>query len=126
MRRAIIGIAILALAGCGGGGGDSTGPSARETVNAYLAALSARDAARLCGLYSSDYRDLVERESGRDCARNAVPASSGGNRITAVREDGDEAEATVTCEDSMASDCALHLVREDGRWRIDGSLSPND
>jgi hypothetical protein len=126
MRRAVLGIAIAlsALAGCGGG--DATGPSARETVNAYLAALSARDAARLCGLYSSDYRDLVERESGRACARNAVPAPSGRSRLTALREDGDEANATVTCEDSTASDCTLHLVREDGRWRIDGSLSPND
>jgi hypothetical protein len=126
LRRAVLSVAILVLPLAGCGGSESSGPSARETVNAYLAALSARDAARLCGMYSIDYRDVVERESGRVSARNAVPAPSGRSRLTALREDGDEAEATVTCEDSTASDCTLHLVREDGRWRIDGSLSPND
>ncbi|MBA2504412.1 MAG: hypothetical protein H0V29_00540 [Thermoleophilaceae bacterium] len=41
-----------------------------------------------------------------------------------VAEDGDE--ATIDCEDTTASDCSLSLKRDGGRWKIDGSLSPND
>jgi hypothetical protein len=43
-----------------------------------------------------------------------------------VQVNGFRGVATVTCPDPTAADCSLPLVNQDGEWRIDGGLSPND
>jgi hypothetical protein len=88
----------------------------------------------MCELYSDDYRTLGARdpdnEEGLSCEALAEAyARRYGrerHRVLRVEERGDVAVATLSCEDSTASDCSLPLVKEDGEWKIDGSLSPND
>ena len=137
MPKHCIGVSLVALAlgGCGdsdngGGGGDS----ARAVVQSYLEAQSIGDGKRICALYSSNYRGVIENdpdnESGESCEQQAKAAAAQSTgtaaEIDSVEKSGDRAVATVSCEDPTASDCSLPLVREDGQWRVDGGLSPND
>jgi ketosteroid isomerase-like protein len=116
-------LALVALAGCGGEQG--TEGQARTAVNRYLAALAAKDGKRVCATYSEDYRGLVERESGKPCAQAGL-GSPGRFAFKGVMVDGNDATATISCDDPTAGDCSLKLVFEHGDWKIDGSPSPND
>jgi hypothetical protein len=124
VRRAFIVIAVLAFAGCGQ---DEPEVGVGGTVRAYLQALKARDGERICTLYSKDYAGLIERESKGSCAeQEARRASDPTLRFRGEKRDGDHATATLDCEDSTASDCSLPLKIEGGKWKVDGSPSPND
>lgn len=101
----------------------------------YLAAERAADGKRLCSLYSDRFREQSESDPDNEehlsCERLATLYArryrGEGHRLRGdVRIDGFRAVATVTCEDPTAADCSLPLVNQDGEWRIDGGLSPND
>jgi hypothetical protein len=124
--------AIGLLAGCGRG---PAPPSPEAVVRDYLAAERAADGKRLCALYSDRFREQTESDPDNErhltCARvarlYALRYRGEGHRLRGdVRVDGFRAVATVTCEDPTAADCSLPLVNQDGEWRIDGGLSPND
>jgi hypothetical protein len=124
VRRVLIGVAALAFVGCGQ---DEPSVGVADTVRSYLRALTARDGDAICALYTKDYAGLIERESGVACAtqegrRRPDPSL----RYLDFARDGDHAVARVDCEDSTAPDCSLPLKIEDGKWKVDGSPSPND
>jgi hypothetical protein len=120
-----------AIAGCDNGGESS---SPRATVDAYLSAERAGDGHRMCALYSDHYPELVANDPDNQprlpCAelagRAARQTRGERNRVLAIDVTGDRAVTRVSCQDSTASDCSLPLVKDGGRWRVDGSLSPND
>jgi hypothetical protein len=125
-------LASLAVAACGGSVARDESPEA--VVREFLAAKRAADGARMCALYGTTYRDEIERDPDNErhlsCEGLAVAYARAyrdeDNTLTRVEVSGDQAVATVSCEDPSASDCSLPLIEEDGRWRIAGSLSPND
>ena len=124
--------AALVLAGCGGDDAGGSDRSPEEATRAYLDAKRAGDEKRVCELYSDEYKELIANDpdnpDGRSCEE--TEASAGPDdydyEIQTVETSGDHGIATVTCDDPTAFDCSLPLAREDGEWRIDGSLSPND
>ena len=130
----LVGLSLAAGCGDDDSGGDSGSKTPRAAVEAYFAAVATADGKRICATYSTKYRDLSENdpdnESGASCEQQAEAyakqARDEPSRLLSVEESGNRAVATVSCEDSTASDCSLPLVREDGGWRIDGSPSPND
>ena len=137
-RAVALAVASLAIAGCGNNA-DPERSSRRATppdqvVQQFLAAKRAADGNRMCALYSATYREELrddpDNERHLSCERlsesYARAFRDDDNRLRRVEISGDAAIATVSCEDPSASDCSLPLVREDGRWRIAGSLSPND
>ncbi|HKP88541.1 MAG TPA: hypothetical protein VJT75_01075 [Thermoleophilaceae bacterium] len=123
-----------AVAACGGSGGGEPERPPEAVVQDFLRAKRAADGARMCALYSSDYREGIEQDPDNErhlsCERLAESYARAfrddDNRLSGVDVTGDEAVATVSCEDSTAPDCSLPLVREDGRWAVAGGLSPND
>ena len=124
--------AACVLAGCGQGAAPR---SPEAVVHDYLAAERAADGKRICELYSDRFREQSERDPDNDrhlsCARLAtLYARRYGRERHELRGDveidGFRAVARITCEDPTAADCSLPLVNQDGEWRIDGGLSPND
>ena len=124
-------VAAVVLAGCGK---DPASRAPAAVVRDYLAAERAADGKRICTLYSDRYRDAAvndpDNEPRRSCAQLAALYArryrDEGHRLKSVTVDGFRAVATVTCADPTTADCSLPLVSQDGVWRIDGSLSPND
>ena len=128
-------MACLALAGCGGSAERDRPPEPPgAVVREFLAAKRAVDGKRMCALYSAAYREQLRQDPDNEprlsCERLAVSYARAyreeDNGLRRVEVAGDSAVATVSCEDPSASDCSLALVKEDGRWRIAGGLSPND
>ena len=140
---AVVAVVAISLAACGdedgggggGGGGGSAPGTPEETAAAYIEADRERDAKRICDLYSEAYLEAlaedpdvggdgsceeVERSYRRDEAEEE-------HEVLDVEEiGGGKAIATVSCEDSTAPDCSLPLVEEDGGWKVDSGLHPND
>jgi len=132
LAGAAVALALVA-GGCGDGDGegeaDSSRDSARAVAEEYVGALNANDTKRVCELYSEGYLDTIENdpdnEAGGSCATQTV-GSSDDYEVLAVEGSGSKALATISCDDSTASDCSLPLVREEDGWKVDGSPSPND
>ena len=114
---------LAAPAGCGGGG--EPGPEA--TVEAFVGALRDGDADAACG--HLDARTLHDLEVSGSCEEVLgkgfrlfaeegveIPDYEIGN----VTVDGDEAEATLSSE---ATEHDVHLLREDGSWKLDGATA---
>jgi hypothetical protein len=133
VRRLALIVAALALASCGDNGdsGDTNGPGTpNEAAEAYIAAQKEGDTARECDLYSDAYLEVIETEGG-SCeeapTRDADEWREEDRKLVDVEEVGDgRAIATVSCEDSTAPDCSLPLIEEDGGWKVDSGLHPND
>jgi hypothetical protein len=119
------------LAGCGDGDGGPAAPSSpEEAVAAYVQAQRAGDGDRICELYSEAYLDVIEGEGG-SCEDQAGELSDEWREerrdlLDVEDAGGGRAIATITCEDPTASDCSLPLVEEDGGWKVDSGLHPND
>jgi hypothetical protein len=131
LRRYAVVLLALAPAGCGP---EHASRSPEVVVREYLSAERAADGRRICALYSDRYREESEsdpdNERHRSCARLATLYArryrGEGHELKSVQVNGFRANARVTCPDPTASDCSLPLVSQDGEWRIDGGLSPND
>jgi hypothetical protein len=126
---AVAALLALSVPACGGGDGGGSAPnSPAEAVAAYIEAHRTGDGERICDLYSEAYLDVIEEEGG-SCEDQAAELSDewrNEERELKVEEGGGRAVATISCEDPTASDCSLPLVEEDGGWKIDSSLHPND
>jgi ketosteroid isomerase-like protein len=124
MLRALTALiaATLLLAGCGGGGDDGStagGQSARDAAQGYVDAFNARDAAKVCALYSDQ---LTKGLSESDC-EDYVPKQASGtaSKITLgdVQESGDHAVATIQgSEGDRAAHLEVTLERQNGQWKI--------
>jgi hypothetical protein len=120
-----------ALGACGDGDGGADAPNTpSEAVAAYIQAQRAGDGERICQLYSEAYLDLIDREGGScedEAAALSVRWREEKRELLDIEEAGaGRAIATISCEDSTAPDCSLPLVEEDGGWKVDSGLHPND
>jgi hypothetical protein len=125
MRRVLVLLAILALAGCGAtasSAGDFEGEEARvaETVEDVQAAGAADETQRLCDELFA--RALVERfqsAGGGDCRQEVGTALEDTDAFELTVQDvtiqGTTARARVESEERVRT---LTLVREGGRWRV--------
>lgn len=127
---AIIALAVVALAGCGGGSTTSRDESrVRSTVERWIEAVTDHDDRAACAELSTALRARIERHllgegvagSCRTWAAKYVsprhPASHRNAQITGVQIHG--TRATVTLDAPGVPDGAATLVKENGRWRID-------
>jgi hypothetical protein len=137
MRRAGIGVAVLAmlcagvagavmLGGCGdddGGDGDQA-LTAEGTARAYVQAQNAGDFARVCALLGDP---LHQQLGGANCVSFLREQTSGAPRHTytlkTVGASGDEGTAYITTigESGKPVKLSLFLARRDGEWKIVGS-----
>jgi hypothetical protein len=109
--------------------------SPEGTIQRYLDAWEADDMAAAHGYFSTDVMgrmDLAAFERARDEWEEYAPSSTDERvLLSSSRIDGDTAVVTVTIEQfsgdglgasSYRYDSDIHLVREDGAWRIDEPL----
>ena len=108
MRRAVLGLAVLALAGCGQGDEDRI----REIVDEV-----GENAAKGCE-HASDrlLEGLGGRKACKRSARSGVDASDPDVKVIAVKVDGETARARIR---GRAGDQTVVFVREDDDWKID-------
>ena len=140
--------ALAALSGCGGDGGSSR-PDDETAVRKVLAdaldALFEGDGRRACSLYTSSYRRQLLKENQADKSDVALRGASCEEqvknfepilkrfvpnrdvKVIRVRTRGDTATAVTEYNTTRGkSRVKEFLVRQDGRWRIDGDEEPGE
>jgi ABC-type glycerol-3-phosphate transport system substrate-binding protein len=118
VRRVLVALAALALAGCGAENADDA--AVRQVVTDYLAAFAGGDGAKACALMLPE----VQRSLG-DCPAKLNDAfkrltkdelmESQALQVDTVTAAGDNARARLTPGDSQVA-----LRKVGGRWRIAG------
>jgi hypothetical protein len=116
-RRALIPIALVVLAGCGG----DDEKDVRSAVDRYVETVHAKDANALCRDHVSQELKRRFKAIGETC-ESAIDADKAADyRFTTERvwRNGDHAMAigSSTLEGRREAD-RMALVREDGRWRL--------
>jgi hypothetical protein len=123
-KRALIALACataLAVAGCGGSGGNDQG-SASGAAQAYVDASNHQDFNRICAVLSDSYKQQLHITS--NCPGFLKELASGGGRpslkLLGVHESGDKATADLelTGESGAPVPVQATLERQNGVWRI--------
>ena len=129
MRRVSIAgaLVVIALAGCGGGGGKPQ--DAREAAQTYVDARNQGDAARVCELYSQQLISQLRTPNCVAFVREQTSATATDLTLVRVSEHGDHATATIQARvgGSVANAIApirLTMTRESGEWKISGLGGP--
>jgi len=128
-RLALILAALAALAVASGCGSDDGGEEAevRAALETYLAAIREGDAKAVCdGLSEAQVKELDRAGSCRKIFSEglALIEEQGVEmpeyEIADISADGDSAQATVT---AAATDLQLPLERENGEWKLSGTMT---
>jgi Domain of unknown function (DUF4878) len=129
-RRAALGAvlaAALALAACGGGGGDEG--KVKETVNGFYDALGSKDARGVCDSLAVKQRRSVASSAGAKGRSQSCEKVMGtalafvGDRLKQAKDvkvadvstEGDKATATVELKGKKDK---LGLIKEGGDWKV--------
>jgi hypothetical protein len=102
-----LGLLAATCAACGGSG-DDTG--VRRVVQAFFAAVHARDGSRACGMLAPQAAQSLS-SGGGDCAGQITRLGLGGGRITGLQVWGDRAQAVLTGD-------TVFLTRFPGSWKV--------
>ena len=117
---------LLALAGCGGGGGDDP-DEVRQTVRDFVEATNQRDGETLCGeLLTQDYLEkstlATGDQAGEACREQLDRTVDLRLKLISVGKtevDGDEATVRVVIDtDGVQAPRLFRLEREDDRWKL--------
>jgi hypothetical protein len=117
---------LLAIAGCGGGGGDDP-DEVRQTVRDFVEATNQRDGETLCGeLLTQDYLEkstlATGDQAGEACREQLDRTVDLRLKLISVGKtevDGDEATVRVVIDtDGVQAPRLFRLEREDGRWKL--------
>jgi hypothetical protein len=117
---------LLALAGCGGGGGDDP-DEVRQTVRDFVEATNQRDGETLCGeLLTQEYLEkstLATGDQAGEACREQLDKTVGLQlkliSIGKTEVDGDEATVRVVIDtDGVQAPRLFRLEREDDRWKL--------
>jgi hypothetical protein len=118
-------LALLALAGCGGG--DDDPDEVRQTVRDFVQATNERDGDMLCGeLLTQEYLEkstLAEGDRADEACRQQLEVTSGLRlklvSVGEARVDGDDATVRAVLDnDGVRAPRLFRLEREDGRWKL--------
>lgn len=120
---AVVGLATLGLAACGG---EEEGPD--DVTRQFLSALAEGDGEAACSYASAEAIEAVEAEEGATCEDAVVEASGevtdeGREQLDdATYEVSDETEdsASVTAIRPDGEEETFELVKEDDEWKIAG------
>jgi hypothetical protein len=120
---------LLALAGCGGGGGDAD--EARQTLRDFVEATNERDGETLCGeLLTQEYMEKSTGATGDgagEACRQQLELTTGLRiqllSIGRTEVDGERATVrAVLSSDGVSAPRLFRFEWEDGRWKLaDGS-----
>lgn len=117
---------LLALAGCGGGGGDDP-DEVRQTVRDFVEATNQRDGETLCGeLLTQEYLEkstlATGDQAGEACREQLDRTVDLRLKLISVGKtevDGDEATVRVVIDtDGVQAPRLFRLEREDDRWKL--------
>lgn len=117
---------LLALAGCGGGGGDDP-DEVRQTVRDFVEATNQRDGETLCGeLLTQEYLEkstLATGDQAGEACREQLDKTVGLQlkliSVGKTEVDGDEATVRVVIDtDGVQAPRLFRLEREDDRWKL--------
>ncbi len=117
---------LLALAGCGGGGGDDP-DEVRQTVRDFVEATNQRDGETLCGeLLTQEYLEkstlATGDQAGEACRQQLDRTVDLRLKLISVGKtevDGDEATVRVVIDtDGVQAPRLFRLEREDDRWKL--------
>jgi hypothetical protein len=117
---------LLALAGCGGGGGDDP-DEVRQTVRDFVEATNQRDGETLCGeLLTQEYLEkstlATGDQAGEACREQLDRTVDLRLKLISVGKtevDGDEATVRVVIDtDGIQAPRLFRLEREDDRWKL--------
>jgi predicted lipid-binding transport protein (Tim44 family) len=127
-RLALVLLAVVTLAACGG---EDKG-DAEQTVRDFVNATNERDAEKLCDdLVTQEFLEQLTGATG-DKARDACKQQLGSQQaididlegIKKTEIDGDKATVTATLvAQGQTQDRILRLEKEDGDWRLAGGTS---
>ena len=135
-RRQAAGLLVagaLAVAGCGGGGGQSSRDESqiRSTLQSYYQAFANGDAAKACSELASQTRTQFEQASGGTSCPKALARATQrpevkkvldrlkSAKVGQVQVSGDVATASVQ---ALGRTTTVPLVKENGAWRIRSPL----
>jgi hypothetical protein len=112
MRRLpLLGLAALALAGCGGGAGARD--DVRAVAESFQSAIRTDDGAAACGLLSAALAQEIESQEGEPC-RDAIGALDlGGDRVASTDAYQTSGIATLT------AGSVHYLGQTPAGWRLD-------
>jgi hypothetical protein len=117
---------LLALAGCGGGGGDDP-DEVRQTVRDFVEATNQRDGETLCGeLLTQEYLEkstLATGDQAGEACREQLDKTVGLQlkliSVGKTEVDGDAATVRVVIDtDGVQAPRLFRLEREDDRWKL--------
>jgi hypothetical protein len=117
---------LLALAGCGAGGGDDP-DEVRQTVRDFVEATNQRDGETLCGeLLTQEYLEkstlATGDQAGEACREQLDRTVDLRLKLISVGKtevDGDEATVRVVIDtDGVQAPRLFRLEREDDRWKL--------
>jgi hypothetical protein len=117
---------LLALAGCGGGGGDDP-DEVRQTVRDFVEATNQRDGETLCGeLLTQEYLEkstLATGDQAGEACRQQLDRTVGLRlkliSVGKTEVDGEEATVRVVIDtDGVKAPRLFRLEREDDRWKL--------
>lgn len=115
-------LAFMVVAGCGG---ETDQLTPREVAEAYVDALNHRDGAKVCALYSDDYKRQLAHfysscESFYEKGPDPFSRARYGLFLQSVQVRGDHAKAMMATRRGPETTCSFELAQVDGEWRLTG------
>jgi hypothetical protein len=127
LRARAVALVLLALAGCGGDGGDDDATEVRQALQDFVKATNERDGEMLCEeLLTQEYKEKATGATGDradDACKQQLEVTTGLEveliSMGKTEVDGDDATLRAVLDtDGVRAPRLFRLEREDGRWKL--------